>query len=134
MNKNTSSRYLEHLEYYKKMHLEGFKTTLGRVKTSEKAYSGISTRAFADIIKNIIIKNKINSLLDYGCGKAYYYNNEFILKEKKIKSLRDHWNIKINLYDPCYEKYNKLPQNKSDLSICVDVLEHIPEEDIKLGY
>ena len=68
--------------------------------------------------------------MDYGCGKAYYYFNEFIIHNERITSLQDYWNVNINLYEPCIEKFSDLPKSVSDLSICIDVLEHIPESDI----
>ena len=42
----------------------------------------------------------------------------------------DYWNLKIYLYDPCFDKYNKFPETKTDITICIDVLEHIPEKDL----
>ena len=112
------------------MHKDGFNLSNGKTRTSEKSYYGQSTIDFSHIIKNIIDRNSYNTLLDYGCGKAFYYDNEFILAEKKIKSLRDYWDIDIYLYDPCFETYSKFPKVKVELSICIDVLEHIPNQDI----
>ena len=46
-------------------------------------------------------------------------------------SLRDYWKIDIDLYDPCYEKYSLIDENKFyDLVVSIDVLEHIPSQDI----
>lgn len=125
-----SKEYIKHIEYYKKMHREGYSLINGKFRKSENAYDGKSTIAFAHTINKIIIKNSILSLLDYGCGKAFYYNNGFTIDNKKINSLRDHWKADINLYDPCFEKYSKFPDKRVDLTICIDVLEHIPEIDI----
>ena len=128
--KNPSNQYLKNIEFYKNMHEKGFYTTAGVKKTKEEAYAGNSTSNYAKMINKIILKNQCNSLLDYGCGKAKLYNEGFKTNKAIYPNLKDYWNIKINLYDPCYRKYNKLPTKKVDISICIDVLEHIPIQDI----
>ena len=63
---------------------------------------------------------KVNSFLDYGCGKG---NLAEIFKEKK--------KIKIYKYDPAIKEYDNLDKNlKVDLIANCDVMEHIPEEEI----
>ena len=127
--KNPSKEYLRNIDFYKNMHENGFYTTSGVKKSKEEAYAGGSTSAYAKMIKNIILKNNCESLLDYGCGKAKLYDDNFTTNKASYPNLKDYWNIKINLYDPCYKTYDKLPQKKVDISICIDVLEHIPMED-----
>ena len=51
-------------------------------------------------------------------------NSDFILNRYIVD------NLDIYLFDPCVTKYKKFPNNSVDLSLCIDVLEHIPEEDI----
>jgi len=127
--KNPSKEYLKHINYYKKMHLEGHMLSDGRMRKSEKTYEGKSTLGFAPLIRNIIKKNKLKTLLDYGCGKGYYYDNKFNIEGKKI-NLREYWDINIDLYDPCFAKYSEFPEKKFDITISVDVFEHIPNGDI----
>ena len=74
--------------------------------------------------------DKAKKVLEYGCGKAYYYKEKFKIQGKIVPPLKEYWGVNINLYDPCYEKFSKFPKAKVDLSICIDVLEHIPQEDI----
>ena len=74
------------------------------------------------IIYNICNDHKVETIFDFGCGPA------------------DHWEImgpkikpkKVMLYDPAIDKYSIMPPEdmKFDLTMCVDVLEHIPEEEI----
>ena len=111
------------------MHKSGFQR-LDKFVCNEEAYDGISTRPFVNIIKKIIHVNDCKTLLDYGCGKAKYYFKSFKTNKSNYPCLKDYWNIEINLFDPCYSKYNKLTNNKVDVTICIDVLEHIPSSDI----
>ena len=126
-----SKEYLKNIEFYKKMHKDGFSLTNGAQINHAEAYNGRSTVAFARLIKDIINKNQIKTMLDYGCGKGFFYDNSFEIKGLKINSLRDYWDAKIDLYDPCYEKNSFIDESKIyDLVISIDVLEHIPTQDI----
>ena len=126
-----SKEYFENLEYYKKMHTEGYKLSNGKTRIPEEAYNEKSTLIFAKLIKEIITKNKINTMLDYGCGKGFFYKNPSNQNGLEITSLKNYWGIDIDLYDPCFEENSNLDENKSyDLVVCIDVLEHIPTNDI----
>jgi len=133
MSKNYPSKeYYKNLDFYKDMHQNGYHLIDGRKRNAENAYDGKSTLAYAPIIKNIIQNENIKNMIDYGCGKGNFYKNGFNLGSNTIPPLRDYWGIKIKLYDPCYEKYTKFEKNENfDLLICIDVLEHIPEDDIE---
>ncbi len=127
--KNPSKEYLQNINYYKEMHKSGFQR-LDKFVCNKDAYDGISTRPFVNIIKKIIHVNDCKTLLDYGCGKAKYYFKSFKTNKSNYPCLKDYWDIEINLFDPCYSKYDKLTKNKVDMTICIDVLEHIPNFDI----
>ena len=76
------------------MHNEGAKLVDGKIKEKDDVYNGKTTSSYADVIKKIIEKNNITSLLEYGCGKAYYYNNEFTHRseERRVgKECRSRW-------------------------------------------
>ena len=132
MSENQPSKeYIKNLEYYKKMHLTGYNLTNGKIRKPDDAYDGKSTLVFAKLIKQIIEKNKINTMLDYGCGKGFFYKNPIKQNGLNLQNLKKFWNINIDLYDPCYEENSILNENKNyDLIICIDVLEHIPSADI----
>ena len=132
MTKNKpSNEYIENLRYYKKMHIDGYNLIDGRKREPNNAYDGKSTIIFAPLVKNIIKQNNIKSMLDYGCGKGFYYENAVNISGINNKNLREFWDINIDIYDPCYEKHDYLDEKKSyDLVICIDVLEHIPAIDI----
>lgn len=127
---NPSKKYLEHLEYYKKMHEDGFSYKNGKFLKSSQTYNGQMTIAYAKFIKNIIKKNNLNSLLEYGCGKAIFYEKEFKVKNENFPPLKKYWGVDIKLFDPAVKEFRIMPSSMCDITICIDVLEHIPEEDI----
>ena len=55
-----SKQYLEHLDYYKKMHKEGFSYSNGVFLNGHEAYNGSMTITYAKFIKNILKKNNSN--------------------------------------------------------------------------
>ena len=77
LNKQPSKEYIKNINYYKKMHLEGYTLIDGRKRSPVDAYNGKSTLIYAKLIKEIIEKNNIKTMLDYGCGKGFYYDNSF---------------------------------------------------------
>lgn len=103
------------------------------------------------IIKNIIDKNNINSILDVGCGKLqlpiflYMNRTKFTGKytgldarasEKWLEFAKNNYNnfgnnfnielIKINIVEDDYTI------NKHDIVICTEVLEHVPRNKAEL--
>ncbi len=126
-----SPEYIEKIEFYKKMHKEGYSLVNGLKTKASDAYDGHSTLIFAKLIRDIIKKNQIETMLDYGCGKGLFYSNPSNLHGEYIESLKNYWKIDIDLYDPCYEKNSFIDETKKyDLVISIDVLEHIPSQDI----
>tara|TARA_B100000287_G_scaffold156905_2_gene147991 strand:+ start:1060 stop:1614 length:555 start_codon:yes stop_codon:yes gene_type:complete len=84
--------------------------------------SGGALKFYLKHIVDLVRDTKSKSLLDYGCGKAHSY-----LKYNHHK----HWGyIMPALYDPAIEQFSKLPDGPFDGVISLDVLEHIPEEEI----
>jgi len=84
-------------------------------------FKGYSLKENLSFIDNIIKTNNINSIIDYGCGKAMAYK-DYPFEKKKID---------IFLYDPYFLKYRKLPKKKFELLICTDVMEHIQKNEIE---
>jgi len=119
-----SQDYSELLTEYKMMH-----------KASDGMFNGRSLVKFITIIDNFIKKYNCESLLDYGCGKAVLYTDNF----KKVadvpeitKPIHEIWGIeKFKLFDPGYPEHDTLPKNELfDMVISTDVLEHIPSTDL----
>ena len=128
---NPSQRYLELINQYEQLHVEGEKN-IGL--SANQTFPGQSLIPQAPNIKNIIKKTNAKSILDYGSGKGVQYTKiPVIIKDtgKKYNSIPEYWGIdKLKCYDPCYAPFNKLPSETFDGVICTDVLEHCPEEDI----
>ena len=121
-----SKEYEKTLNVYKKLHLEGTK-----FDSPENTFDGKSLKFFFNPIKQIIDSSNSKSLIDFGCGKAKHYNEEVIINNTQYKNITSYW--KINdyfLYDPGVKIFSKYPTNKADGVICVDVVEHIPEQDV----
>ena len=52
------------------------------------------------------------------------------MANENYPSLKNYWGIDVKLYDPAVKKFSNMPSDKCDITISIDVLEHIPEEDI----
>lgn len=101
------TKYYEYLEQAKIFH-----------KASEENWPGNTIKRFLPEILSIIKEKKISSIMDYGCGKAKNHPKEF---------------AKAYKYDPGVEEFSKKPEAGIifDLVVSTDVLEHIPEENVK---
>lgn len=89
----------------------------------ENKFTGKSLKPHIDDITKLIKDLNIKSVLDYGCGGASHYQGDELSKL---------WgDVEITLYDPYNDKYKTKPNKFVDLVICTDVMEHIPEEDVR---
>lgn len=127
---NPSPRYLELQAQYRRMHQNG-EEFLGVPATD--TFPGFSLDAQLARIKALIAAHGADTLLDYGCGKGQQYEPRPVKDDAGVvwPSVIDYWDIgELVCYDPCYERYNKLPEGKFDGVISTDVLEHCPEQDL----
>ena len=130
---NPSEDYKYLVKEYQELHSVGRDGISGK-----KHFNGISLAFHFLPLTNIIFKEGAKSLLDYGCGKALLYDKEkykTLHLDKKGKTLpkplHEMWQLDYHaLYDPGYDKYNKLPKGKYDAVICTDVIEHIDKKDV----
>ena len=112
-----SAEYTELIEEYKKLHKD------------PTIFPGKSITKYAHYVRSIIRDNKCKTLLDYGCGKGGLYEEKN--KSKLGKPLHKFLKIKnYTLYDPGLEKFSELPTGMYDMVICVDVMEHLPTQDL----
>lgn len=127
---NPSTRYRMLIEQYRNMHREGEKF-LGIAP--EKTFPGGKLLPQATRIKRLIERTGAKTLLDYGSGKGQLYQRKPVEVPAvgSWPSIQAYWGLQeICCYDPCYEPFSHLPNEKFDGVICTDVLEHCPEEDI----
>ena len=125
-NKLFSDEYDKTLEIYKKLHTEGT-----QYDSPENTFDGKSLRFFFNPIRQVIELTNSKSIIDFGCGKAKFYNEEITISNIKYKNISKFWKIDdYFLYDPGVEKYSEYPSKNYDGVICVDVVEHIPETDV----
>ena len=121
-----SQKYKETINLYKNMHLNG----TGNI-VAEETFDGRSLKFFFHPIKQIIQITNSKSLIDFGCGKAKYYSNKIEINKVEYINIISYWGTKqVFLYDPGVKEFSKYPTRKADGVICIDVLEHIPEENI----
>lgn len=93
-------------------------------KVHEKTYGNTSERLLY-LLLPMVKELQPQSILDYGCGQS----NLVELIKKELDSNNEK-NIKTYKYDPAIESISSLPDEKVDLVINTDVLEHIPLDDL----
>ena len=86
---NYSDYYYQVIEKYKMFHTNGIKNQPG-IST----FLGYSLTKWIVNIKDIIKITKSNSLIDFGCGKAFLYKNKFKIGDEDFKNLSDFLNPK----------------------------------------
>lgn len=80
---------------------------------------GVECLRYGKSIANLVVRNGIASLLDYGSGKG-----------RIIEAVAPHLNghrLEINLYDPGIEELAVTPE-PAEMVTCIDVLEHVEPE------
>jgi hypothetical protein len=92
------------IDQYKKIHKKKEYGTTGR------RLLGLLSKACNDV--------GAKTVLNYGCGQS---------------ELGDYFSSldKYDQYDPAVEKYSSKPSGRYDLVLCIDVMEHIIEQDIQ---
>ncbi len=126
---NPSPRWRELVALYRRMHEEGDGTL-----PAEKMFAGMPRLEQIGHLKFLVDRHAAKSLLDYGSGKGMQWRMDFNLGdffETDQKRLRHFLGLEtVHCYDPGYEPFAKPPPMQYDGVICLDVLEHCPEDDI----
>ena len=98
-------------------------------QNTHKSWAGNDSKNYVTQIKHLVSKYNANSVLDYGCGKGFQYTNPI----KDLKPFNERCGFEsYYLYDPCVEQYKvpPSPNQKFDAIICLQVIKHIPNQDI----
>lgn len=95
---------------------------------ADEAYPGTYVFAYAPLIRDLALKHRCRSLLDYGCGKGRQYSK---VHPKIGSRLDNYWRVNVTMYDPACRRYMAEPQfSKYDIVICTQVLGSIPVVDL----
>lgn len=87
-------------------------------------FAGGTIVYYANMIRAFCRFYDVNTALDYGCGKATPYKFE--------QPLSEFIGVDVDLYDPFVPEHNTLDKRKNyDAIWSIDVLEHIPEDEIE---
>lgn len=124
-----SARYRRLLELYREMHVRG---EVLRLLPPEQTFPGASLLPQAHHVRRLVAQSGARSILDYGSGKgAQYRPMRLKAGESSWSSVQEYWGVEsIDCYDPGYEPFSRLPQERFDGVIATDVLEHCPEDDL----
>ena len=125
-----SPRYVELVETYRDMHLNG-ERHMG--VPAAQTFDGRSLRPQAARIKRLIDATGAQNVLDYGSGKGQQYDpRPFELPgQGSWDGVIDYWGVdEVVCFDPAYPPYSEMPTSKFDGVISTDVLEHCPEDDV----
>lgn len=101
---------MKHEEDYKLLH-------------EANAFGGMTLAKFADAVVPLITYHGAKSILDYGSGKGQSWEQHEALK--KLRESRY-----VVMYDPGVSHLSKKPSGTFAAVLCIDVVEHLPEEEI----
>lgn len=104
------------------------------VRSGDKLFAGMPRPALIPPLQTLIKTHQARTLLDYGSGKGMQWRMDFnldVLGPTTEKRLIRYLGLdEIRCYDPGYQPLSKLPEGEFDGVICLDVLEHCPEQDM----
>ena len=95
-------------------------------QVKESAWAGGDSKNYIEQIQCLQKHHRAKTLLDYGCGKGEQYTQKIPPFDQRCGFTSSY------LYDPCVSYYSKPPRNnrKFDAIICLQVIRHIPNQDI----
>ena len=86
---------------------------------------GESLGEYKHQIWEMIHRKNIKTVLDYGCGKAHFH--KLLFNNPKTPGAPT---VQLTPYDPAYFPFAEKPTRKFDLVLCIDVMEHVQEDQI----
>jgi hypothetical protein len=123
-----SQRYLELLQLYQQMHVEG-RPEHGA--SPEETFDGHSLEEHIGSVARLIGKTGARTILDFGAGKGMFYQDSPDHPPGSRHKALPAWpGIAVTCYDPGYAPFAEPFEGKFDGVVSTDVLEHIPEEDV----
>jgi hypothetical protein len=101
---------MRHLEDYRKLH-------------DANAFGGLTLARFAPIVLTLLRRHRAESVLDYGCARGQSWERD----ERLAKYRAEH---EVALYDPAVVGLDQPPAGQFDAVLAIDVLEHVPEDEV----
>ena len=78
-----------------------------------------------------LFPEQLRMLLDRNSSSSNPSQVQYINNNGSYSNITNYWNINdVCLYDPGVRDFSKYPTKKADGVICIDVVEHIPEDDV----
>jgi SAM-dependent methyltransferase len=107
---------------------------------NNKSWAGYDVVKYQKKIKDLVVRYRATTILDYGCGKGSQYKEPLPygggpgvdLPKDQWQTFDDYLGVKVYCYDPCVEGFTELPPTgtKFDGVICTQVLNSIPDDDM----
>lgn len=89
----------------------------------QDAFGGMTLAKFADVVLPLLRYHEAQSVLDYGSGKGQAWD-----QHERLREFRQ--NNHVILYDPGVPDLSKKPAGTFAAAICIDVIEHVPEDEL----
>jgi hypothetical protein len=111
-----------------------------KFQENNKSWAGYDVVKYQKKIKDLVVRYRAKTILDYGCGKGLQYQERLPygggpgldLPEDQWQTFDEYLGVKVYCYDPCVEGFTTLPPagTKFDGVICTQVLNSIPDDDM----
>jgi len=100
---------------------------------NNKSWAGYDVVKYQKKIKDLVVRYRAKTILDYGCGKGLQYKEPLpYASEDNWQTFDEYLGVTVYKYDPCVPEHFTLPPvgTKFDGVICTQVLNSIPDDDM----
>jgi len=100
---------------------------------NNKSWAGYDVVKYQTKIKDLVVRYRAKTILDYGCGKGLQYKEPLpYASEDNWQTFDEYLGVTVYKYDPCVPEHFTLPPvgTKFDGVICTQVLNSIPDDDM----
>ena len=100
---------------------------------NNKSWAGYDVVKYQKKIKDLVVRYRATTILDYGCGKGLQYKEPLpYASEDNWQTFDEYLGVTVYKYDPCVPEHSMLPpvDTKFHGVICTQVLNSIPDDDM----